>query len=263
MPLHTPLLPLVDLVSPYLPRSLSDPLYTLATADLANLAQHPLQIFPLLLSLLAAYWAFLSFLSSARFAVRTTVALAKWGVVASLLGAVYMGYNSAGTDKGVVGGLTDAARIGSTVGKGVYSLGRKGAGYYFGGGSSSSSSRNRNSKRSASGRPRTWARPTNDGGWDDPSSDGGRDVAAEEFVGDVLKKAQDAVFEFLAPPQDKVKRSAKKSKGSGLFGGNSNGGGGNGGINGLLWDLAAGQAKKAWENAVEGEPEKKKKSKYW
>ncbi|GAA5915098.1 hypothetical protein JCM6882_008479 [Rhodosporidiobolus microsporus] len=238
MPLHTPLLPLVDLVSPYLPSSLSDPLYTLATFDLAALAQHPTQIFPLLLSLLAFYWAWLSFVSSARFALRTTIALAKWGAVLSVLGAVYMGYNAAGTDKGVAGGLGDAAHIASTVGKGVYSLGRKGAGYYFGSGGSS------NKKRSASGRPRTWARPTNDGGWDDPN-DSGRDVEAEEFVGNVLKKAQDTVFEFLSPPQEKVKRSAKKAqRNSGPsipspFGG---------GLGGFAWDIAMGKAKEAWDD---------------
>ncbi|GAA5822379.1 hypothetical protein JCM11251_006321 [Rhodosporidiobolus azoricus] len=260
MPLHTPLLPVVDFVAPYLPSSLSDPLYTLATFDLANLIQNPLQFFPLLLSLLAFYWAWLSFISSARFAVRTSIALAKWGAVLSVLGAVYMGYNSAGTEKGVVGGLNDAVRIGSTVGKGVYSLGRKGAGYYFGAGKSSNS---KYSKRSASGRARTWARPTNEGGWDDPH-DSGRDVQAEEFVGDVLKKAQSAVFEFLSPPQEKVKRSAKKSQKASMPSIPNPMGGG---LKGYAWDYAMGQAKKAWddfsdENAGGKDAKGKKKSKY-
>ncbi|GAA5993916.1 hypothetical protein JCM11641_006956 [Rhodosporidiobolus odoratus] len=254
MPIHTPLLPLVDLVAPYLPTSLADPLYTVATADLANLAQNPTQIVPLLVSLFAAYWAFLSFLSSARFAFRTSISLLKWGAIASVFGAAYMGYNSAGTQKGVTGGLNDAANLAGTVGKGVYSLGRKGAGYYLGSMGASKGS----SKRSASGRPRSWSKPTSEGGWDDPHA--GRDTEAEEFVGGILKKAQQGVFEYLAPPQEKVKRSAKKSQPS--FGG------GGGGLSGFAWDLAMGKAKQAWDDFSEGseagtKEKNAKKSKLW
>ncbi|GAA5855999.1 hypothetical protein JCM8547_002934 [Rhodosporidiobolus lusitaniae] len=252
-----PVLPLIDLVSPYLPSSLADPLYTLATFDFSNLASHPTQIFPLILSLIAAYWAWLSFLSSARFAFRTTVSLLKWGAVASVLGAAYLGYQSAGTEKGVVGGLSDAAHTANIVGKGVYSLGRKGAGYYFGQRGASSKS-----KRSASGRSRSWARPTNDGSssWDDPSD---RNLEAEDFVGELLKKAQGAAFEFLSPPQEKVKKTAKKSKSSVPSFGS---GGSGGGLSGLAYDLAMGKAKKAFEEFTEGLTEeqkpKSKKSKY-
>ncbi|BGP17988.1 hypothetical protein JCM10213_005027 [Rhodosporidiobolus nylandii] len=249
MPLN-PILPIVDLVAPYIPASLADPLYTIATADLASLAQHPTQIFPLLLSLFAAYWAWLSFLSSARFAFRTTLALAKWGAIAAVVGAIWMGYNGAGTAKGVTGGLSDAARIYSTVGKGVYSLGRGGVGYYLG----SRGAGNSNSKRSASGRPRTWSKPVSGGGWDSPA-DEGRDTQAEEYVGNVLKKAQEVFFEYLAPPQEQVKRSAKKGKNSlPDFGRPS-------GLGGIAYDVAMGKAKKAWDEFADGNDAARKKEK--
>lgn len=205
MPFENPLLPLLDVVSPYLPSTLADPLYTLATVDVASLIQHPTQILPILLSLFAAYWAWLSFLSSARFAFRTSITLIKWGAIASAIGAAYVGYNSAGTEKGVSGGISDYVKTGSTVGKGVYSLGKKGAGYYMGSRGVS------NAKRSASGRPRTWAKPTNEGEWDDPAE---RDTEAEDYVGDIMKKAQGAFFEYLSPPQEKVRGTAKKAKSS-------------------------------------------------
>ncbi|GAA6030296.1 hypothetical protein JCM8097_009034 [Rhodosporidiobolus ruineniae] len=248
-----PLLLAVDLVSPYLPASLADPLYSLASFDFVNLVHNPLQIFPLLLSLLAVYWAWLSFLSSARFALRTSLALLKWGAIASVLGAVYLGYSGAGTEKGVTGGLNDAARIASVVGRGVYSLGRGGANYYLGTKSSKHKRSAASNQRSASGRPRTWARPTSEGGWDDPN-DANRDHEAEQFVGDVLRKAQETVFEFLTPPQEKVKRSAKK-------GGKQQQGPFDGGIGGLAWDLAMGKAKKAWDEVVDPEAAKKQQKK--
>ncbi|BGP41704.1 hypothetical protein JCM10450v2_005767 [Rhodotorula kratochvilovae] len=244
-----PLLPVLDVAARYLPSSLSTPLYTLASFDLASLRDHPSQLLPLFLSLLAAYTALLSTLSTLRFALRTSVFLAKWGALGALGGAAYMAYQGAGTDRGAAGGVQDAAKYATLVGRGVYSLGRKGAGYYFGGGAPAPAAAR--AKRSSSGGRKTAA-PVGGKGWDD-----GRDTSAEEFVSSALG----GVLEFLNPgagsAQEKVKRTAKRAAAAGLAG---NGGGGGGGIGGFAWDLAMGRAQKAWDEVVGGAEDQGKKN---
>lgn len=266
-----PLLPVLDVLSRYLPASLSDPLYTLASFDLASLRSQPSQLIPLALSLLAAYTAFLSTLSSLRFAFRTSVFVAKWGALAALGSAAYMAYQGIGTDKGAVGGAQDAAKWAQMAGKGVYSLGRKGAGYYFGSGASSSSSssssasRSRANKRASAARRKTAAPAGRDASWDS-----GRDAQAEDFVQDAL----DGVLEFLNPgagnAQETLKRTAKRA--AGVDGAEGNGKGkksGGGGLGGLAWDLAMGRAQKAWDavvggaEAVQDKKEKKRSGRGW
>lgn len=235
MPVESPLLPLLDLITPYLPNSLANPLYTLASLDIQSVYHNPSQLLPLALSALAAYTAFLSFVSTARFAVRTAISLVKWGSIAAVLGAVWMGVNNAGSEKGVSGGVRDAASYAGQFGRGLFSLGQKGAGYYFG---APASSKTRDRRRRSSSRN---AAPAGSGGWGD-----NRDAAAEDFVGNAMK----SVLEFINPPagstQEKVKRSAKKA-----MGGSGSSSSGGDGLGGLAWNLAMGRAKKAWDEMTQ------------
>ncbi|GAA6002581.1 uncharacterized protein JCM10292_007742 [Rhodotorula paludigena] len=252
MPFENPLLPVLDAISPYLPSSLSDPLYTLASLDVVALRDHPGQLVPLLLSLLAAYTAFLSFLSSARWAIRTTLALLKLGVVAAVVSAVYLGYQGAGTEQGVTGGVRDAAGYASSVGQTAYSLGRRGLGYYFSPGAGSSRAQ---SNTQARDRRRATTGRTSSRGWSDRSGDG---AGTDDFVNQALN----GVLEFLNPSageaQDRVKRTAKKAKQEQQAGGSG------GGLGGLAWDLAMGRAKKAWDDVVEStDADKNSKKRRW
>ncbi|EMS19910.1 uncharacterized protein RHTO_03954 [Rhodotorula toruloides NP11] len=235
MPVESPLLPLLDLITPYLPNSLANPLYTLASLDIQSVYHNPSQLLPLALSALAAYTAFLSFVSTARFAVRTAISLVKWGSIAAVLGAVWMGVNNAGSEKGVSGGVRDAASYAGQFGRGLFSLGQKGAGYYFG---APASSKTRDRRRRSSSRN---AAPAGSGRWGD-----NRDAAAEDFVGNAMK----SVLEFINPPagstQEKVKRSAKKA-----MGGSGSSSSGGDGLGGLAWNLAMGRAKKAWDEMTQ------------
>lgn len=246
MPVESPLLPLVDLIAPYIPNSLANPLYTLASLDLQSVYHNPSQLLPLALSLLAAYTAFLSFLSTVRFAVRTAISLVKWGSIAAVLGAVWMGVNNAGSEKGVSGGVRDAASYAGQFGRGLFSLGQKGAGYYFGAPANSRTRERRRSVSSSGGGFSRNAAPagSSGGGWGD-----NRDRAAEDFVGNAMK----SVFEFINPQagsaQEKLKRSAKKASGASRSSGSSASGGD--GLGGLAWNLAMGRAKKAWDEMTQ------------
>ncbi|GAA5889360.1 hypothetical protein JCM8208_007854 [Rhodotorula glutinis] len=260
-----PLFAVLDVVSRFLPTAVSDPLYTLASADLASLRDHPSQLLPLVLSLLAAWTAFSSFLSWVRFGLRTSVFVAKWGALGALGTAAYMAYQGVGTEKGAVGGAQDAAKWATMAGRGIYSLGRKGAGYYFGdsfgagSSSSSSSARSRAHKRSSSSSRRKTAAPVNDAA----SWDSGRDTQAEDFV----QNAMGSVLEFLNPgaggAQETLKRTAKRAAGLAQGDeGRKKGGSGGGGLSGLAWDLAMGKAQKAWDEVVGGaEPAQDRKTK--
>ncbi|BGP26088.1 hypothetical protein JCM10295v2_005031 [Rhodotorula toruloides] len=241
MPVESPLLPLIDFLAPYLPNSLANPLYTLASLDIQSVYHNPSQLLPLALSVLAAFTAFLSFLSTARFAVRTAISLVKWGSIAAVLGAVWMGVNNAGSEKGVSGGVRDAASYAGQFGKGVFSLGQKGASYYFGAPASSKTRERRRRRSSSHGSSSRNAAPAGSGGWGDK-----RDAAAEDFVGNAMK----SVLEFMNPPagsaQEKVKRSAKKA-----MGGSGSSSSGGDGFGGLAWNLALGRAKKAWDDMTQ------------
>ncbi|GAA6048326.1 hypothetical protein JCM3770_000950 [Rhodotorula araucariae] len=256
-----PLLPVLDVAARYLPTSLSTPMYTLASFDLASLRDHPSQLVPLVLSVLAAYTALLSTLSTVRFAVRTSVFVAKWGALGALGAAAYMAYHGAGTDRGAAGGVQDAAQYAQLVARGVYSLGRRGAAYYFGAGAPAPARANRASAGSARGKT---AAPVGGKGWDD--DDGGDDATAEEFV----SRALAGVLEFLSPgagsAQEKVKRTAKRAAAAGLAGTGAGANGGAGGLGGFAWDLAMGRAQKVWDEVVGGtedEGKKNKKKRSW
>ncbi|GAA5860184.1 hypothetical protein JCM1840_002807 [Sporobolomyces johnsonii] len=245
-----PLLILLDTLSPVLPSSLLDPLYSLASLDLPSLLHNPSQLLPLLVSLLTLYLALTSLLATLRSSLRLAIALLKWGTIATALGAAYLGYHGAGTDGGVGGGVRDAVGYAERVGRGVYSLGRTGAGWYFSGSGAGSRARER---RSASGRKRTWSRPTREGGWDDPlaasAAEREREGGVDEFVQDAVRKAKGAVYElFLGPTLGdegvkKGKRGKKQEKEQQA---------GGGGVGGLAWQYAMRRAKGVWDEAVQG-----------
>ncbi|POY76553.1 hypothetical protein BMF94_0394 [Rhodotorula taiwanensis] len=263
---NSPLMHVIDLISPYMPASLSDPLYTLASLDFASLASNPSQLLPLALSLLAGYTAFLSFLSSARFAFRTAISLAKWGSIAAVLSAIYLGYNGAGTDRGVSGGVQDAAGYATGVGKTLYSLGRHGANWWFasngqnpnaasswlnsafGGGSGTSTTRNRQARErrrreststSSSRNTRNSYRSN-----EDPSAGA---QAAQDFVG----QAFGSVLEFLNPAA--AGNAAKNGKtGRARRAAEQPAAADAGGSSGFGWLSGMAQAKKAWDEMTAG-----------
>ncbi|GAA5977415.1 hypothetical protein JCM10908_004972 [Rhodotorula pacifica] len=263
---NNPLLNVIDLVSPYLPARLTDPLYSLASLDLASLASNPAQLLPLALSLLAGYTAILSFLSTARFAFRTALSLAKWGSIAAVISAVYLGYTGAGTERGVSGGVQDAAGYATGVGKTLYSLGRHGANYWFassannaaGAGSSwfsssaSTTARNRQARerrrrdsKSRAGSASYRSSGSGSARADDPAAGA---QAAQDFVG----QAFNSVLECLNPPaagsgsqQSRNSRGAKRAPAQPAAGGD--------GLSGFAWNLAMGRAKKAWDEMTGGD----------
>ena len=264
---NSPLLGLIDLVSPYLPSRLTDPLYSLASLDLASLSSNPAQLLPLALSLLAGYTAILSFLSTARFAFRTALSLIKWGSVAALLSALWLGYNGAGTDRGVSGGVQDAAGYATGIGKTMYSLGQHGAKYWFGANSntgggpswwspsssagSSTTARNRQAReqrrRRRSSNSASRASSSSSAAADDPTAAGAQ--AAQDFVG----QAFNSVLEYLNPPttganddnRGKTRSSTRTKKAQPQAAAD--------GLSGLAWNVAMGRVKKAWEEMTGGE----------
>lgn len=265
---NSPLLGLIDLVSPYLPARLTDPLYSLASLDLASLSSNPAQLLPLALSLLAGYTAILSFLSTARFAFRTALSLIKWGSVAALISALYLGYNGAGTERGVSGGVQVAAGYATGIGKTMYSLGQHGAKYWFGnsGGSSSSwwsspssSSGSSTTARNRQAREQRRRRRSNSASRasssygsgsagrsaaeDDPAAAGAQ--AAHDFVG----QAFNSVLEYLNPAptgaNDRSTRSKKQTPPPSPPQGD--------GLSGLAWNMAMGRVRKVWEEMTGGE----------
>ena len=264
---NSPLLGLIDLVSPYLPARLTDPLYSLASLDLASLSSNPAQLLPLALSLLAGYTAILSFLSTARFAFRTALSLIKWGSVAALLSALWLGYNGAGTERGVSGGVQDAAGYATGIGKTMYSLGQHGAKYWYGantgGGSSwwspsssgsSTTARNRQAREqrrrrnSASRASSSSSSPYGSkSAADDPAAGA---QAAQDFVG----QAFNSVLEYLNPPttgadddnRGKTRSSTRTKKAQPQAAAAD-------GLSGLAWNVAMGRVKKAWEEMTGGE----------
>lgn len=264
---NSPLLGLIDLVSPYLPARLTDPLYSLASLDLASLSSNPAQLLPLALSLLAGYTAILSFLSTARFAFRTALSLIKWGSVAALLSALWLGYNGAGTERGVSGGVQDAAGYATGIGKTMYSLGQHGAKYWYGantgGGSSwwspsssgsSTTARNRQAREqrrrrnSASRASSSSSSPYGSkSAADDPAAGA---QAAQDFVG----QAFNSVLEYLNPPTTgadddnpgKTRSSTRTKKAQPQAAAAD-------GLSGLAWNVAMGRVKKAWEEMTGGE----------
>lgn len=266
----SPLLSLIDVISPYLPARLTDPLYSLAALDVASLASNPAQLLPLALSLLAGYTAILSFLSTARFAFRTALSLAKWGSIAAILSTIYLGYNGAGSERGVSGGVQDAAGYATGVGKTLYSLGRHGANYWFAstnpsGGSwwspssssASTTARNRQARErrrrdsaSRAGSSSSSGRSSRSGSAraDDPAAGA---QAAQDFVG----QAFSSVLEFLNPAsvggnaQQGHPRSSRAKQAPQQAGGD--------GFSGFAWNLAMGRAKKAWDEMTGAEDDSK------
>ena len=184
---------LFQLIAPYLPNSVASPLHQLLTLP-SNIMSNPTQLITLGASLLALYAAVMSMWSTIRMSFRAAIFTLKWGAIASAIAVAWSGYNNAGTEEGATKGLRTAGNIG----KKAFGLGSQGVNWYLGG-------KGQNQKRSASGRQRTWAKATDDGGWDDPD-----EVDLGAGTNDVMKTVQDAVLTFLAGGGDTS--SAKKTK---------------------------------------------------
>lgn len=196
-----PLEQIYQLVAPYLPSSIASPLHQLLAFPSSALS-NPTQLISLAVSLLALYAAILSLWSTARSALRLGWFFTKWGAILSGLRVAWSGYQGVGTEQGSTQGLRTLANVGGK----AFAIGSQGVQWWMGGNNAANGAKG---KRSASGRPRTWARTNDDGGWDDPAEvDDG--VAGQG--GDVLKSVQDAVLTFLANPGDP--NGGKSGKGS-------------------------------------------------
>ncbi|GAA5984108.1 hypothetical protein JCM5350_003780 [Sporobolomyces pararoseus] len=237
------LLDLLDLGSPYLPRALATPLYTILEqlpSSPSDLFQNPTSFLPLLLTVFSAYFAFNQFLSSLRWGLRTGLTLLKLGLIGSVLGAVWMGYENVGTEKGVSGGLRDAYITAEKFGRGVYGIGKKGSSWYFGNNSfgqrdTRAGRRTRRSKQKSTNSKKRM--------WEDPEEmDLGKENT-EEFVKNAMDKAR-GIWGMFNPDSSTTNtgrgantRRQKREQ-------ESEGGG-------IVWNLLANQAKKVWEDAVD------------
>ncbi|GAA6062863.1 hypothetical protein JCM10212_006116 [Sporobolomyces blumeae] len=278
------LLDYLDLAAPYLPRAVSSPLYAVVThlpSSLQDVTSNPVStLVPLVVTLFSTYLALTQFVRTAQWAIRTALTLVKVGLIASVVGAVWMGYENVGTDKGVVGGVTDAYRVAETVGRGVFDLGRRGAGWYLGQMGSRNGASTTTSGRS--GRRQRTTRSTNanndrarggGGGWFDRDPDevdlgkagfggsasrnprstfggGSTNRETEEFVRNALEKARGVWGVFTNDDSSSRTRPVGDDRRNARRGGKNDGSGGSAG--GFVWNLLAGQAKKVWDEAVEG-----------
>ncbi|GAA5934385.1 uncharacterized protein JCM15063_004560 [Sporobolomyces koalae] len=242
------LLDLVDLGAPYLPRAVTAPLYTLISqlpSSPSEIIHNPTSLVPLFVTVLSAYFAFNQFIGTARWAVRTVISLLKLGVIASTFAAVYMGYENAGTEKGVVGGIQEAYHTAERVGRGVFSVGQKGFGWYFG---NSFGAKNNWDSRSARRTRRSTTKSTNAKKrmWEeDPEEVDLGKQSTDEFVKNAMDKARGIWGIFNSeevPATAKKNRNAKQTR----SGSSAEGGGG------FVWNLLANQAKKVWNDAVQG-----------
>ncbi|GAA5913101.1 uncharacterized protein JCM6883_006522 [Sporobolomyces salmoneus] len=233
------LLDLLDLGAPYLPRALTAPLYTLASqlpSSPSDILHNPSSLLPLLVTLASAYFAFNQFLGTLRWGVRTGFTLLKLGVVGSVVLAVWRGYENIGTEKGVVGGMRDVYSTVERVGSTVYRVGKQGTGWYFGGSGADTRAAGRRTKRSTKKSTNAKKRM-----WEDPEEvDLGKENT-EDFVRNAMEKAK-GVWGMFNPDSSATKGTGRRSKRSG----------GKEGGNGFVWNLLAGQAKKVWEDTVEG-----------
>ncbi|SCV73711.1 BQ2448_6141 [Microbotryum intermedium] len=218
---------LLDVVEPFLPSSLIRPLHQLLTLPWIQLLSSPTSLISLLLSLFAIYTALMSMYNTTRFAFRLTWFIAKWS---ALIGAIAVGWN------GYTNGWSGTTRSLDTMqgmAKTTWDVGKTGAQWWFGnhaGSGSASGSRKksspsrvkRNTRRSANGRPRTWATTTDEGGWDDPAEVdlggeyGARGAKAGAGAGgsgeDAWKTARDTFFSFMGSSGSRGDDTASSSK---------------------------------------------------
>ncbi|ORY83507.1 hypothetical protein BCR35DRAFT_303357 [Leucosporidium creatinivorum] len=233
---NNPLEQVYQLLLPYLPHSIASPLHQLLAVP-SNILENPSQLVPLAISFLALYAAVISFYNTARSALRFGWFLTKWGAILSALAVAWSGWNNAGTEEGATKGLRTAGNIG----KQAFGLGAQGINWWMGGDNKRTAGRASRS-RSASGRKRTWAKATDDGGWDDPD-----EVDLGAGANDVMKSVQDAVLTFLSSPgeaakdsgkkdKSKAKKSTKKAQQEGVD------------LGSMATDYAMGRAKKVWQD---------------
>lgn len=228
---NNPLEQVYQLLLPYIPHSIASPLHQLLAAP-SNIFQNPSQLLPLAISFLALYAAVISFYNTARSALRFGWFLTKWGAILSALAVAWSGWTNAGTEEGATKGLRTAGNIG----KQAFGLGTQGLNWWMGGDNSRTAGRT----RSASGRKRTWATATDDGGWDDPE-----EVDLGAGANDVMKSVQDAVLTFLSSPgtkdsgkkgKSKAKKTSKKAQQEGVD------------LGSMATEFAKGRARKAWSD---------------
>ncbi|GAA5883938.1 hypothetical protein JCM16303_004711 [Sporobolomyces ruberrimus] len=242
------LLDLLDIGAPYLPRAITAPLYTIANqlpSSPSDLFKNPSSLLPLIVTLFSAYFAFNQFIGTLRWGVRTVLTLLKLGVVGTTIAAVYMGYENVGTEKGVSGGLREAYETAERVGKGVWNVGKKGSRWYFGDQFATGKGNTRAGRRTR----RSTAKSTNEKKrmWEDPEevdlgSNGGK--GTEEFVKDAMDKAKGIWGMFNQDTTERNSRSGSSSSKRKRSGGGDQGG--------FVWNLLANQAKKVWDDTVEG-----------
>ncbi|SCZ88470.1 BZ3500_MvSof-1268-A1-R1_Chr10-2g02969 [Microbotryum saponariae] len=262
---------ILDVLEPYLPSSLLRPLHQLLTLPWTSLLSSPTSLLSLLLSLFAIYTAFLSMYNTTRFAFRLSWFLAKWS---TLIGAIAVGWNAYTNGWS---GTTQSLDKMQGFAKTTWGVGKTGAQWWFGQGQSGSTSRSgsgsgsskrssasrvgKNKRKSASGRTRTWATTTDEGGWDDPAEvDLGEEYGvprrgADERGENAWNTARDTLFAFMgsandAPSasKDKKKRSTKpKAKTRTQASPPSNDIPG-----GWAMKFAMNQAKKMWDDATGG-----------
>jgi hypothetical protein len=130
-------------------------------------------------------------------AFRTAWWCIKWGsILTALTGAI--GYNK---------GWFKQDDLGSALGIGKTLLGQgaKGASWLSGINLGANNHAQRNTRRSASGRPRTWARANDDGEYDDPAA-----FDTENVASDVMDKVKESVLTFLATPEQPKKKAGQK-----------------------------------------------------
>lgn len=246
------LLDWLDMGSPYLPRALTGPLYTILNqlpASPSELFENPSSIVPLAITLFSAYFAFRQFLGTLKWGVRTGLTLLKLGIVASLVTAVWTGYENVGTERGVLGGVRDVYDRAEKVGRGVYQIGKRGTSWYLGNSFSTGGdpARTRSNRRRRTTRP---AKSTNSKKrmWEDPEEiDLGKDEA-EDFVKSALDKARGVWGLFNSDPSSVSSSESTKAERKRNKRGNDDIRGGGGGF---VWNMLANQAKKVWDEAVD------------
>lgn len=218
---------LLDLVS-YLPYSFSQPIksFLLQAQSTSPTAS---QVVPLLLSLIALYYTLLSAYNTARFALRSAWFMMKWGTLLVALGGGVAGlsnWNKSGADG------SRGLGVGDMIG-----LGKRGLDWW----GADQRSTFGNSRRSASGVPRTWSRSNEDGEWDDPSE---TTLGAGLGMEDITSKIGEVVMTFLGN-SDSSDTSTRKSGGKKQKERKKE----NGGIDvaGLAMRYGKSQARKAWD----------------
>lgn len=215
---------LFALLSPYLPPSLLSPLAHLLSLPSTLLAD-PSQLVPLLISLVTLYAAVMSLWSTTRLAFRAVWFTLKWGAIAAALAATFSSWNGGG---GEGGGWVEGFKGAGRVGRAAWGVGRTGVEWWANsqnlGGKEEEEAGGRGKgaqgraprkttgggagrgRKSASGSKRTWARASDDGGWDDPDE-------GDEREQDPIKALQETLMTFLAPaPPPPPPSQAKKGR---------------------------------------------------